>query len=103
MAVYEGDGDATTIDRCLFDPDDAGPLCSREFAELYGSRVIVDREKSEAGVSASNSNANALRSMLGLPLQAGSVKWPQTPVFLNRISIEDAIAAGSARYQGKYG
>lgn len=66
---------------------------SRAFAELYGSRVIVDREKAEAGVSASNSNANALRSMLGLPLQAGSVKWPQTPVYLNRISIEDAIAA----------
>ncbi len=76
---------------------------SRAFAELYGSRVIVDREKEEAGVSASNSNANALRSMLGLPLQAGSVKWPQTPVFLNRISIEDAIAAGSSKYNGKYG
>jgi len=76
---------------------------SRDFAELYGSRVIVDREKAEAGVSASNSDANALRSMLGLPLQAGSVKWPQTPVFLNRISIEDAIAAGSAKYKGQFG
>ncbi len=76
---------------------------SREFAELYGSRVIVDREKAEAGVSASNSGANALRSMLGLPLQAGSVKWPQTPVFLNRISIEDAVAAGSKKYKGQYG
>ncbi len=76
---------------------------SRAFAELYGSRVIVDREKAEAGVSASNSDANALRSMLGLPLQAGSVKWPQTPVYLNRISIEDALAAGSAKYKGQYG
>lgn len=76
---------------------------SREFAELYGSRVIVDRAKAEAGISASNSGANALRSMLGLPLQAGSVKWPQTPVFLNRISIEDAIAAGSSKYKGTYG
>ena len=76
---------------------------SREFAELYGSRVIVDREKAEADIAASNSDANALRSMLGLPLQAGSVKWPQTPVFLNRISIEDAIAAGAKKYKGKYG
>lgn len=76
---------------------------SRSFAELYGSRVIVDREKIEAGISASNSDANALRSMLGLPLQAGSVKWPQTPVYLNRISMDDAIAAGSAKYLGKYG
>ena len=76
---------------------------SRSFAELYGSRVIVDREKAEAGVSASNSNANALRSMLGLPLQAGSVKWPQTPVYLNRISIDDAIAAGAKKYKSQYG
>jgi len=76
---------------------------SRAFAELYGSRVIVDREKAEANVSASNSGANALRGMLGLPLQAGSVKWPTTPVFLNRISVDDAIAAGSKKYNGEYG
>jgi len=44
---------------------------SRAFAERYGSRVIVDREKAEAGVAAANSDANALRSMLGLPLRAG--------------------------------
>jgi len=76
---------------------------SRGFAELYGSRVIVDREKAEADIAATNSDANALRSMLGLPLQAGSVKWPQTPVYLNRISLDDAIAAGSKKYQGSFG
>jgi hypothetical protein len=76
---------------------------SQSFALLYGSRVIVDRAKAEANVSASNSNANALRGMLGLPLQAGDVKWPETPVFLNAISVEDAIAAGSNKYKEKYG
>ena len=76
---------------------------SKEFALLYGSRVVVDRNKAEAGVAASNSGANELRSMLGLPLQAGSVEWPTTPVYINAISIDDAIAAGSKKYQEKYG
>lgn len=76
---------------------------SQKFALLYGSRVIVDRAKAEANVSASNSNANALRGMLGLPLQAGDVKWPDIPVFLNAISIDDAVAAGSNKYKEKYG
>ncbi|PCJ63415.1 MAG: hypothetical protein COA79_00990 [Planctomycetota bacterium] len=76
---------------------------SKDFALLYGSRVIVDRAKAEANVTASNSNANALRGMLGLPLQAGKVKWPKTPVYLNAISIDDAIAAGSKKYKGSFG
>lgn len=76
---------------------------SQAFALLYGSRVIVDRAKAEANVTASNSNANALRGMLGLPLQAGEVKWPETPVFLNAISIDDAVAAGSNKYKEKFG
>lgn len=76
---------------------------SKEFATAYGSRVVVDREKAEADVKASNSDANTLRGMLGLPLQAGSVKWPDAEVYINRISVDDAIKAGSARYKGKYG
>lgn len=76
---------------------------SKEWATLYGSRVVVDREKAEAGVKAKNSDANALRSMLGLPLDAGSVKWPKIDVFLPRISVEDAVKAASAQHEGKYG
>jgi len=41
--------------------------------------------------------------MLGLPKKAGAVKWPKTPVYLNRISVDDAVAAGAKRYFGKYG
>lgn len=76
---------------------------SKDFALAYGSRVVVDREKLEADVKATNSGANALRSMLGLPVQAGAVAWPKIDVYINRISIDDAIAAGRASYEGKYG
>ena len=80
-----------------------GVPVSKDFALLYGSRVVVDRAKAEAGIKATNSDANTLRAMLGLPTQAGAVKWPQTPVFINRISVDDALAAGSTKYGGKYG
>lgn len=74
---------------------------SRAFATAYGARVVVDREKAEADIKASNSGANALRGMLGLPLQAGSVKWPKSEINLNRMSVDDAIAAGAKRYGGR--
>ena len=74
---------------------------SKAFAKAYGARVIVDRAKAEADIKASNSGANALRGMLGLPLRAGSVKWPSTDVNLNRISVDDAISAGAKMYSGR--
>ena len=73
---------------------------SKAFAKAYGARVIVDRAKAEADIKASNSGANALRGMLGLPLRAGSVKWPSGEINLNRISVDDAIAAGAKMYAG---
>lgn len=76
---------------------------SKDFATILGSRVVVDRAKLEADVQATNSDANALRSMLGLPLQAGSVKWPKIEVFLNRLSVNDAIAIAKKPAKGKYG
>ncbi len=76
---------------------------SKDFATKYGSRVVVDREKLEADIKATNSGANALRSMLGLPVRAGSVKWPKIDVFMNRISVDDALKAGAKKYKGKYG
>tara|TARA_B100000965_G_scaffold44611_1_gene32694 strand:- start:655 stop:1977 length:1323 start_codon:yes stop_codon:yes gene_type:complete len=74
---------------------------SAEWAKVYGSRVVVDREKAEAGIKAKNSDANSLRSMLGLPLDAGSVKWPKIDVYLPRISVEDGVKAASTQYEGK--
>jgi hypothetical protein len=76
---------------------------SEEFAKIYGSRVVVDREKAEADVKATNSDANSLRKMLGLPLDAGSVKWPKVPVYVNRMSVDDAIAIATKAHKGKYG
>ena len=76
---------------------------SSDFAKVYGSRVVVDREKAEANVKAANSDANALRSMLGLPVQAGSVDWPKIDVYLNRISVDDAVAIANAPHEKKYG
>jgi hypothetical protein len=76
---------------------------SATFAKKYGSRVVVDREKLEANVKATNSGANDLRSMLGLPVQAGSVEWPKIDVYLNRLSVDDALKIAEAAHKGKYG
>ncbi len=76
---------------------------SMEWARLYGSRVLVDRNAMEADIKVQQTRANELRSMLGLPLQAGTVAAIETPVWLHRLSIDDAIAAGSAQYLGQYG
>lgn len=73
---------------------------SKDFALLYGSRVVVDREKAEADAKAANSGANALRGILGLPQQAGKVKWPKTPCYMNRLSVDDAVKAAEKQYKG---
>jgi hypothetical protein len=76
---------------------------STQWAKNYGARVIVDRNKMEADIKATNSGANALRGMLGLPLQAGAIKGVEGDVWLNRISIDDAIKAATTSYKAKVG
>jgi len=71
-----------------------------EWLKLYGSRVLVDRNAAEADIKASATRANELRSILGLPLQAGKVSFPQSPVWLPRLSVEEAVKAGSQPYHG---
>jgi hypothetical protein len=66
----------------------------------YGSRVLVDRNKAEANIKASNTRANALRSMLGMPVRAGKVNFPKSPVWLPRLSVADAVKAGLKEYHG---
>ncbi len=73
---------------------------SKKWLRLYGSRVLVDRNKAEANISASATRANAIRSMLGMNLRAGKVAFPKSPVWLPRLSVAEAIAAGSKRYHG---
>jgi len=38
--------------------------------------------------------------MLGINLRAGKVKGPKSPVWLPRLSVDEAVKAGSKRYSG---
>lgn len=76
---------------------------SKAWAEAYGARVLINRAKLEAKVKAKDSRANKIRGMLGLALQAGTVKGPRTEVWLHAMSVDDAIKAGGKRYLEKYG
>ncbi|MCB1051186.1 MAG: right-handed parallel beta-helix repeat-containing protein [Acidobacteria bacterium] len=66
---------------------------SPAWAKDYADRVLVDRNAMEADIKAQESRVNDLRSMLGLPLQAGTVDGPESPVWLNCLSVEDALKA----------
>lgn len=72
------------------------------FATLYAGRKEISRAAVDAKAKASNNGANALRGMLGLPLQANAVGG-DAEVWLPRIAMDDAIKAGLAKYEGKYG
>jgi len=76
---------------------------NKNWAELYSKRVLINRNKMEANIKATNSTMNALRGMLGLPLRAGKVKSASSPVWLHRLSIDDAVKAGENKYKTKYG
>ena len=74
-----------------------------EWASLYASRVLLDRNIIEENVSADKSSLNSLRGLLGLPLQAGTVKTKQSPVWMHVMSVNDAVALGEKKYLNKYG
>lgn len=74
---------------------------SKEWAELYASRIVVDRNKLEAGIKEKGSAVNDLRRMLGLPVQGTDAPGSGSPVWIHRMSVDDAIAAGSAQYGGR--
>lgn len=73
---------------------------AESWAKIYGNRVEIRREDVDAAVSASNSGANQLRSMLGLNLQGNSVKM-DAEIFLPLITIEEALSAGLLPWNGK--
>jgi hypothetical protein len=75
---------------------------SEGFAKLYAGRKEISRASVDAKAKASNNGANALRGMLGLSLQANAVA-DDADVWLPRIAVDDAIKAGTAKYEGKYG
>ncbi|MBK7808159.1 MAG: hypothetical protein IPJ51_17975 [Saprospiraceae bacterium] len=55
------------------------------------------RAEVDAAAKVSNSGANQLRAMFGLPLQAGSVS-KDAEVWLHRMALEDAIRLGLQPY-----
>ncbi|MFZ5444260.1 MAG: right-handed parallel beta-helix repeat-containing protein [Myxococcota bacterium] len=75
---------------------------SAAWAKLYAGRKEVSRAAVDAKAKAANNGANALRGMLGLPLQANAVA-DDADVWLPRMSLDDALKAGAAKYEGKYG
>jgi hypothetical protein len=72
------------------------------FATLYAGRKEISRAAIDAKAKAANNGANALRGMLGLPLQANAV-GDGAEVWLPRMSLDDALRAGSAKFADKYG
>ncbi len=72
------------------------------WAASYAQRTVIDRNQAEAEVGAKDSRANELRAMLGLNLQGNNIK-ADSDVWLHRLSLEDAVKAGSTKVSGKYG
>lgn len=75
---------------------------SEAFAKLYAGRKEISRAAVDAKAKAANNGANALRGMLGLALQTSTI-GDDAEVWLPRMSIDDALKAGAAKYEGKYG
>ncbi|MCF6279767.1 MAG: hypothetical protein L3J14_05405 [Flavobacteriaceae bacterium] len=73
---------------------------AEKWARIYASRIEMSRAAVDAAVSASNSGANQLRSMLGMNLQGNSVKM-DAEVFLPLLTIEEGLPAGLLPWNGK--
>lgn len=69
----------------------------KTWAERYFNRKEISRAEVDASAKVSNSGANQLRAMFGLPLQAGSV-GKDADIWLHRIQIEQVIACGLKPY-----
>jgi hypothetical protein len=70
------------------------------WAKNYGERVLIDRNAVEADIVAQQTRANEIRSILGLNQRADDVK-ADSPVWLHRMAIDDAIALASTKIGGK--
>jgi len=72
------------------------------WANIYASRVEVSRAAVDSAAKVPNTGANALRGMLGLPLQATGVRTDAN-VWLPLLEVDDALRTGQTPYLGKYG
>lgn len=57
----------------------------------------------KAVIAGNNNPGNEIRSIFGLPLQAGTIDGPTSPVWLPAIPMEAALASGFQKYLAKYG
>jgi len=73
---------------------------AKRWAEIYASRVEINRVDVDASVRATNSGWNALRSMLSINLQGNGVAT-DSEIFLPLITIEEALPAGLMPWNGK--
>ena len=69
------------------------------WAKIYGEHKELSRADVDASVSAANSGANQLRSMLGLNLQGGSTKM-DAEIFLPLLKLEEGIPVGLLNWGG---
>lgn len=67
------------------------------WAEKYFHRKEVSRTEVDAAAKVSNSGANQLRAMFGLPLQAGAVGM-DAEIWLHRLPLADALQLGQTKY-----
>ncbi|MBK9257882.1 MAG: right-handed parallel beta-helix repeat-containing protein [Saprospiraceae bacterium] len=70
---------------------------NKSWAEKYFNRVEISRAEVDAAAKVSNSGANQLRAMFGLPLQASTVK-KDAEIWLHRMALEDAVKLGFQSY-----
>lgn len=70
---------------------------NKDWAEKYFGRVEISRAEVDAAAKVSNSGANQLRAMFGLPLQASTVS-KDAEIWLHRMQLDDAINLGINTY-----
>ena len=68
------------------------------WAKAYGSRALLNPTAKMQPTVISN-----IREMLALPLQTGTIEAPSSPVWLPRLSVDNAVKIGAKKYKGKYG
>ncbi len=75
---------------------------SKEWSAAFASRNIIDRNAAETDVKVHMTRENVLRRILGLNLVGTDLKV-DSAVWLPRLSLAEALAAGEKKYLGKYG
>lgn len=75
---------------------------SKAWAELYGQRVLIDRNAVEADIQAQQTRANMVRGILGLNQRADDVK-ADSPIWLHRLPLADGLKVAEKHPVGKFG